>query len=242
MSSNKKSLSDRFRFIRRLKRSLRKRDLFRRFGQEWDVTNQGFQNRSYNSYEAYLEHQKAKLETHDFGNYDTQFRQALRTRLVTLDIAWPGLVVLCLGARIGSEVKAFLDLGCFAVGVDLNPGPENRYVLHGDFHDLQFPPHSVDVAYTNSVDHLFNLERLANEVMRVLKPNGLFIVEAANGSDAGVKPGFFESFFWNEIDDLVRMFENAGFTLAGRFGITYPWPGEAILLKTTAKPSATAFA
>ena len=48
--------------------------------------------------------------------------------------------VLCLAARIGTEVKAFLDLGCFAIGIDLNPGTDNRYVVHGDFHDLQFAP------------------------------------------------------------------------------------------------------
>ena len=219
------------RFIARLKRSLRKRHLLDRFGQHWKPDESGFQKRQYDSYEAYLEHQKAKLETHDFGNYDTEFRQALRERLAATDFAWRGRTVLCLGARIGTEVKAFLDLGCFAVGIDLNPGEANRYVLAGDFHDLQFAPNSVDVVYTNSLDHLFDGNRLAKEVTRILKPDGVFIVEAVNGSAKGVAPGFFESFFWGETSDLVRMFEESGFTSTRRAAIRFPWPGEAIWFK-----------
>src|SRR6266403_5941993 len=98
------------RALDRLKRSLRKRALLRKFGERWNAGGDKFQKRGYDSYEAYLEHQKAKLETHDFGGYDTEFRAALRERLAALDIEWPGRSVLCLGARIGTEVKAFLDL------------------------------------------------------------------------------------------------------------------------------------
>jgi SAM-dependent methyltransferase len=219
------------RALDRLKRSLRKRALFRKFGERWNREGGRFQKRSYDSYEAYLEHQKAKLETHDFGGYDTEFRKVLRDRLATLDIDWPGRTVLCLGARIGTEVKAFLDLGAFAVGIDLNPGEGNRYVVQGDFHDLQFASGSIDVVYTNSLDHAFDIERIAKEVLQVLKPDGMFIVEAVQGRDQGVNPGFFESFFWKNIDELVSQFENAGFTIANRKPITHPWPGEQICLQ-----------
>ena len=124
------------RALDRLKRSLRKRALFRKFGERWNAETDGFQKRGYASYEAYLEHQKAKLETHDFGAYDTEFRKVLRERLTALEIDWRGRSVLCLGARIGTEVKAFLDLGAFAIGIDLNPGPDNRYV---SFHFVKLP-------------------------------------------------------------------------------------------------------
>ncbi len=217
----------------RLKRSLRKRALFRKFGERWNTADDAFQKRGYDSYEAYLEHQKAKLETHDFGEYDAKFRTALRERLSALDIEWQGRNVLCLAARIGTEVKAFLDLGAFAVGIDLNPGADNRYVVHGDFHDLQFSPGSIDVVYTNSMDHAFDIERIAKEVLRVLKPNGFFVMEAIQGRDQGASPGFFESFFWKNIDDLVGQFGNAGFSVAGRTPINYPWPGEQICLQRT---------
>lgn len=228
MSSEQKRAFDPLRFLTRLKRSIRKRTLFRKFGEEWNTKTDAFQSRKYDSYEAYLEHQKTKLETHDFGSYDTEFRTALRERLAALDVAWPGRTVLCLAARIGTEVKAFLDLGSFAIGIDLNPGKENRYVVQGDFHDLQFAPNSVDVVYTNSLDHAFDVDRIAKEVAKVLKPGGLLIVEAVQGRDQGVNPGFFESFFWKNIDELIRVFENTGFKVVRRANITHPWPGEAI--------------
>jgi SAM-dependent methyltransferase len=214
----------------RLKRSLRKRALFRKFGERWKSEGEAFQRRSYDSYDDYLEHQKAKLETHEFGQYDEEFRQALRERLNSLALEWQGRSVLCLGARIGSEVKAFLDVGAFAIGIDLNPGKENRYVVQGDFHDLQYATNSIDVVYTNSLDHAFDIERMAREVLKVLNPNGLFLVEAVHGRDQGINPGFFESFFWKNIDELVRVFERAGFTVSRRTTIAHPWPGEQICL------------
>ena len=216
------------RVLSRLKKSLRKRALFRKFGERWNAQGEPFQKRSYDSYEDYLEHQKAKLETHEFGSYDDEFRATLRERLIALDLDWQGRSVLCLAARIGTEVKAFLDLGAFAIGIDLNPGEENRYVVQGDFHDLQFAPGSLDVVYTNSLDHAFDIERIAKEVSKVLKPDGFFVVEAVQGRDQGVNPGFFESFFWKNIDELVHLFEKAGFTVVRRTPITRPWPGEQI--------------
>lgn len=219
------------RFYARLKRSLRKRALFRKFGERWKTEDEAFQKRDYDSYDDYLEHQKAKLETHEFGEYDEKFRRALRERLSSFDLEWQRCSVLCLGARIGSEVKAFLDLGAFAVGIDLNPGKDNRYVVHGDFHDLQYAPNSVDVVYTNSLDHAFDVNRLAAEVLRVLRPGGLFILEAVQGRDQEINPGFFESFFWKNIDELVRVFEHAGFTASQKTPITNPWPGEQICFR-----------
>ena len=220
----------------RLKRSLRKRALFRKFGERWKAQGEAFQKRSYDSYEDYLEHQKAKLETHEFGQYDEEFRTVLRERLNSLELEWQGRNVLCLGARIGSEVKAFLDVGAFAIGIDLNPGKENRYVVEGDFHDLQYAPNSMDVVYTNSLDHVFDIERLANEVLKVLKPDGLFLVEAVHGRDQGITPGFFESFFWKDIDELVGVFQRAGFSVSRRTPINHPWPGEQICFRSPAAP------
>lgn len=219
------------RLFSRLKRSLRKRRLRRRFGENWEPTDAAFQKRSYASYEAYLQHQAAKLETHEFGDYDERFRNALRERLSALDLNWPGLRVLCLGARIGTEVKAFLDLGASATGIDLNPGADNPYVVQGDFHDLKFAPGALDLVYTNSLDHAFDIHRIAGEVRRVLKPGGFFIVEAVHGREQGINPGFFESFFWKNIDNLIRVFEEEGFSVNRRTPITVPWPGEQICLQ-----------
>lgn len=214
--------------LSKLKRSLKKRALFRKYGNAWSKKESGFLNRNYSSYEDYLAHQQSKLELHDFGNYDAEFHNALRQRLAALDVNWKGRTALCLAARIGSEVKAFLDLGCFAVGIDLNPGQQNRYVLYGDFHDLQFASNSVDFVFTNSLDHVFDIERMAKEIARVLKPTGVLIIEALKGANEGAKPGFFESFWWSSIDELVKVFEKAGFQLTRRTDIAYPWGGEAL--------------
>lgn len=75
----------------------------------------------------------------ELSRYDVDFRKILFDRLERLSLLRNGMTVLCLAARIGTEVKAFFDIGCFAVGIDLNPGENNRYVVYGDFHDIQFP-------------------------------------------------------------------------------------------------------
>ena len=112
--------------------------------------------------------------------------------------------VLCLGARIGTEVKALHELGYFAVGMDLNPGADNPYVLPGDFHGLVFPDGSVDVVYTNCLDHVFDLERFTAEVRRVLRPGGLFIADVLEGYEEGVTPGNYEARHWARAEDLVN--------------------------------------
>jgi SAM-dependent methyltransferase len=216
------------RIFARLRRSLRKRWLRRKFGEDWERPSGTFHKRLYASYEAYCEHQAAKLGTHTFGNYDIEFRRVLRERLAALGMDWRDRRALCLGARIGTEVKAFLDVGAAASGIDLNPGENNPHVARGDFHNLSNPAGSLDAVYTNSLDHVYDLDRLSAEVLRVLKPAGLFIVEAVNGREHGIHPGFFESLSWESVDDLVRVFENAGFTVWRRTPITAPWPGEQI--------------
>jgi SAM-dependent methyltransferase len=191
----------------------------------------GFRRRRFRTYADYVARQKAKLAKLDLSRYDVNYRRVLGERLAGLGLVRPGASVLCLAARLGTEVKAFLDLGCFAVGIDLNPGPENRYVLHGDFHDLQFATASADVVFTNSLDHVYSLDRLLGEIARVLKPGGLLIVEAGIGSGAGKSPGHYESFWWSAVDDLISPFEAAGFTLMRREPFAAPWRGEQLCFR-----------
>ena len=56
--------------------------------------------------------------------------------------------------------RALHDLGYFAIGIDLNPGDANPYVLPGDFHRIVFPDASLDAVYTNALDHVFSLEQV----------------------------------------------------------------------------------
>ena len=150
--------------------------------------------RRYASYEAYVDHQASKLtqierrlrrvEAEDLDSFRTAFADcaALQGRHT----------VLCLGARLGTEVRALMDLGHLAVGVDLNPGQANRYVLHGDFHQLVFPDASFTAVYTNTLDHVFDLPRMVGEIRRVLKPGGALIADVVPGFDEGHLPGEYE--------------------------------------------------
>jgi SAM-dependent methyltransferase len=204
---------------------------FRNWG-AWDTDKaKGLSVRTYKSYDDYMRHQISKLKIKDLSKYDILFRQALRERLTRTNAVQPGVSVLCLAARLGTEVKAFMDLGCFAVGIDLNPGNRNRYVLPGDFHDIQFPDASIDAVFTNSLDHAVDIDRLTMEVRRVLKPRGLFFVEAALGAREGSLPGSYESFWWSTTQDLIDLLESHSFRLLQRFSFDYPWRGEHMIFR-----------
>ena len=90
-----------------------------------------------------------------------------------------GRNVLCVGARAGGEVRAFRSLGAFAVGIDLYPAERGNatLVLRGSAHALQFADASVDVLFTNVMDHIPDLSAFTAEVARVLKPNGILLAE-----------------------------------------------------------------
>jgi ubiquinone/menaquinone biosynthesis C-methylase UbiE len=184
-----------------------------------------FQQRQYASYEEYVRHQQSKLQYLDLTEYHRKYREQLRERLQKISALKKGASVLCLGARLGTEVAAFQDLGCFAVGVDLNPGANNPLVLYGDFHNLQFPAQSVDIIFTNSLDHAFDLKKLTGEITRVLKPGGMLIVEAIRGGEEKSTPDHYASLWWNKTEDLTAMFEQGGFKAIHRESFGQPWPG-----------------
>ena len=122
--------------------------------------------------------------------------------------------------------------GAFAIGVDLNPGPKNRYVVVGDFHDLQFVDDSVDCVYTNSLDHAFALDKILAEVHRVLRPGGHFIVEAQQAAASGeAAKGPYEAMVWSGAEALIKLLEDAGFTLEARHPFAQPWAGQQLILR-----------
>jgi SAM-dependent methyltransferase len=179
----------------------------------WEHGDDGAR-RKYASYDAYVEHQASKLdkiaprlrekESEDFAEF--------RRRFATCVALEGARSVLCLGARLGTEVKALHDLGYFAVGIDLNPGVDNPYVLAGDFHQIQFPDGSVDAVYTNALDHVFSLERVVAEVARLLRPGGIFIADLELGSEEGFVPGEYEAVMWRDHQALIdRIAEHGRF-------------------------------
>ena len=76
---------------------------------------------------------------------------------------------MCCGARQGTEVEVLRDLGFrSAYGIDLNSGPENPYVVPGDFMKLDAEDGSLDLIYSNCLDHAFDLPALAAEHARAI--------------------------------------------------------------------------
>jgi SAM-dependent methyltransferase len=199
-----------------------------RVSTEWtEAENKpGTRHRSYASYEEYLAHQRSSLALIDLSDYDKAFRPALRQRLEKHQLTWRGCSVLCLAARAGTEVKAFRDLGCFAVGTDINNREKNPWVLFGDFHNLEFADQSVNVVYSNSLDHVFDLDRVLSEIRRVLMPGGRFIMEVAFGAKQGSTPGPYEAFWWDSADELAAIVEQSGLSPGVKDVFQVPWHGE----------------
>ena len=168
--------------------------------------------RNYENYEEYLKHQAEKLDKYldrRRGKEDDEYAEFLRRFGMADEIK--GLrTALCLGARLGTEVKALHEMGYFAIGIDLNPGPDNQWVCVGDFHKLVFPDESVDLVYTNTLDHVFELERVVAEIDRVLSPEGVFLTDVVPGFEEGFFPGEYESSHWRTVDALVERIEGAG--------------------------------
>lgn len=190
-----------------------------------------FNRKKYESYEEYLQHQKSKLKKLKKSmllKYDKEYRLKLRERLKKQGIVKPGMNVLCLAARLGTEVKSFLDIGCFAVGLDLEPGAENKHVVYGDFHNIQFADHSVDAVFTNSLDHVFDFDKLIKEIKRVLKPQGLLILEIVRGKEEDFNLDYYEAAIWKKIDDVLGIFLKSGFKVIKKDNFNYPWNGQHI--------------
>lgn len=195
---------------------------------------QGLSVKVYESHDDYIRHQQEKLATSSpawLTDYNTQYRSVLAERLRSFGVVGPTSRVLCLAARLGGEVVACRDLGAFAVGVDLNPGKNNPYVLYGDFHALTFADGSVDVVFTNSLDHALNFKKLFAEVRRVLQPNGLFISEIVKGSAEGVTLGYYDVAVWDSVSTVVKLCEEEGFRVERREEIPFPAGRECVVFR-----------
>ena len=163
--------------------------------------------RDYKNYQEYRRHQASKwslVNDHLSANEKNAF-VAFRERFRTCEALTSTTSVLCLAARLGTEVRALIDLGHVAIGIDLQPGHENRYVLSGDFHDLQFADGSFGAVYCNSLDHAFDLQMILSEVSRILMPGGVFIVDIVNGYDEGYQPDSFDCTHWRSAREFAEV-------------------------------------
>lgn len=164
--------------------------------------------RSYASYEDYVRHQSSKLERETKfirQTSDKRHRHMLARFTEVSARAHLSGVVLCLGARLGEEVRAFRDLGMTAVGIDLNPGEQNPYCMYGDFHNLLFPHNAFDVVYSNVLDHVYDMKSFMREVVRVTRPTGKIYFDLTGGYAETVAIDPYGATFWPTNASLVEV-------------------------------------
>lgn len=170
----------------------------------------GLRKRDYADYGEYLTHQKLKLEEMvkmkgGFSNFDIfDYRIKFYTRFRHLSPLLPEEAqILCCGARQGTEVDVLRDLGFRnARGIDLNPGPDNPLVCEGDMMKLEAADDSLDLIYTNCVDHAFDLDAMIKEHARALKSDGCILYDIAFNEEQGA--GVWESIAWEREEDVIR--------------------------------------
>jgi len=174
--------------------------------------------RKYKSYKQYLAHQSSKLSIGVSKNID-KFKNGkfdlrvkfFKRRLKEMKKYMVGPKVLCLGARLGEEVVAWRQLGFpETIGIDINPGLNNEYVIKDDFHNMSFESESFNAAYTNSLDHVWDLRDLSKEISRILVPGGRLILEIFHnkkGQQKVVKSDSkYESIMWKRPSEVKSYF------------------------------------
>jgi len=176
----------------------------------------GISRRRYSTYNHYVTHQSEKLEQiggEAFVNPEKTVRMFRRRFELIVELP-PNASVLCLGARRGEEVRAFRELGHEAIGIDLNPGKDNPYVMQGDFHALRHADASFQCVYVNCLDHALDLEKILGEVRRVLKPGGLFIADLLYGYEEGFTVGNHDTMHWDKARNFADHLANvSGFRI-----------------------------
>lgn len=133
----------------------------------------------------YEEHQRSKLiknlktiQRWDEKWIEPELHRRFKRDLAELNRSVTGSAALCVGARLGGEVRALRKLGALAVGIDFEPGPRNHLVLYGSATALQFANSTFDLVYSNVLDHIDNLHAFYVEARRVLRvPGGLLLLD-----------------------------------------------------------------
>jgi len=176
----------------------------------------GIQIAQYGNYQTYLIHQASKLNQgidwlEEYQRrYQHMLIQIIRKLYAERTLPKTGNVI-CLGARLGAEVKAFRQWGYSCIGVDINPGPNNPLVLERDFHTLDRDLGVFDIAYTNCLDHILDPDRFFRGILTVLTTEGQLIVLAASAET--VKLDKFASLSWDRLTDVLELICSYGFKL-----------------------------
>lgn len=194
-----------------------------------------FHTKDYGNYDEYTKHQKSKLddnltERKWFKKYNIDYKKFL-TMLLKKFVDVKGKSSLCIGARTGTEVQSFIDLGSFSVGIDLNTGKDNKYVVTGDASAIQYPDSSIDIVYTNALDHFLKIEESISEIKRVLKPDGFFVFLIGTPEDA--KKDKWGSTYWDGVKEVIEyLVRKYGFKFIGAADVKKTgWFSDFVVMK-----------
>lgn len=157
------------------------------------------------NYKFYLFHQKLKsffrLEKLN-DSYNSRLKEFEKE---FKNIEFLGLKkILCVAARLGTEVHALRNLNYDAIGIDIFVTKNNKYVRYGEFENIPYENQTFDAVYTNSVDHIYDLEKTVNEIDRVLNTRGYLLLSLMKGIDEGFEmAGTFETLVWKKRFDII---------------------------------------
>ena len=114
------------------------------------------------------------------------------------------------------------------MGVDIAPGKKIDFVM--DVSDLKFEDNSIDEIFSRRcIQHVKDDKKALSEIFRVLKPNGLFTLEAASWYGwlyyrlhLSASYGSYKTFhlYWDS--RIKKMLKNAGFAIRSLRHISSP--------------------
>lgn len=203
-----------FGYIRKLRSEEVRTEEMLKNDTDFKPIGQALIGRSYDKYESYLEHQGKKLNMlvgrDSWFNNRMIFVWRLRffKHFVPLkEVLAKDAKIICVGARQGTEVEVLREIGFrFAIGIDINPGPDNPYVRYGDFMSLDIPDESQDAVYSNAVDHAFDLDSFFKEQARIIRAGGYGLFDFAD-FQSEYRPGAFEVVAWESTDAPVAVMQ-----------------------------------
>jgi SAM-dependent methyltransferase len=108
--------------------------------------------------------------------------------LIELILAFNPTYVLDIGTGDGYIVDRLWEHGISAVGTTICYEDTRQYVIYEDMHDLEFKDGSFDVVVAKHIlEHALSPRLAIREAWRVLRPDGLFLVETPI-NEVGIEP------------------------------------------------------
>ncbi len=158
--------------------------------------------RDYTGYDDYVKHQSEKTSSSRIRNnlLLTWNERVSFFQGVFAEMNISGRA-LCVGARMGHEVKALHNLDVDAIGIDLVPF--RPLVIKGDMHDIPFGDNEFDFVFSNCFDHSLQPDKMISEIRRVLKPEGRVLLHLCVGSH-----GNYETLQIDDPDYLAGYFDD----------------------------------